>query len=97
MTTQAVLAAVSWPSASPSTPSSSWSPGPMGGGSFPGCGMTSLRAAQHERWESEAATRALGFSATGGCPPNGSCGGELPWRGHCFEATACRLPVRPWG
>ena len=22
--------------------------------------------------------------------------GELPWRGRCFEATACRLPVRLW-
>ena len=23
--------------------------------------------------------------------------GALPWRGHCFAAIACRLPVRPWG
>ncbi len=39
---------------------------------------------------------ALGFGATGRVSTDRVMG-ELPWRGRCFEATACRLPVRPWG
>ncbi len=38
--------------------------------------------------------RALGFGATGRVSTDRVMG-ELPWRGRCFEATACRLPVRP--
>ena len=37
---------------------------------------------------------ALGFGATGRVSTDRVMG-ELPWRGRCFEATACRLPVRP--
>jgi hypothetical protein len=70
-----------------------------------GCRTTLSRVARVGQRHSDAAPvlrrmrdrdghRALGFGATGRVSTDRVMG-ELPWRGRCFEATACRLPVRP--